>query len=1087
MRFLRSQHQRRQVLLCPLLLAASQTAVAAAAMAAAVGQSVGGISRDFWWWLALGLSGLFVALLMLLLLFSWTRSLAASDAVPASPRHNGCHELGKPNDVRPFDGEPSSPAMIAARRGSHNLDVTHCDAGGAAARVFQHAHHAKGRSDVEMGVAVFDGCAVPPSPVGERPASRRPTTTVTAMLLPGRTQKRAESASTRRLPSDDHRRTAAAVPQRGEPATPPRSLNCFTLPADSGLPKQFQLPALGRLHHCPNGLSEVRPEADVGNTVNSSASWMAAADHHDVERSALGRGAGRASRHLRFEAVPGNFRVTGDTPRDTPAGEGTSRGALASAREGNTAVQPTPNVLPQEASAKLKRCTLPNALRQYYVGVPRVQDALAAAASPVRMPERRSSQAGQCPIERRSKLVPSGSHQTPFTGATTTAVASVAPTSSTSHGGAVLNPLTLTSAPMHTAAGPESGDTASLTDLESFARKRHATDADGVSATGPAARRSSARRESQRFSSHSQSKLRMELFRAGGEGGPAAVRTPVSGAHVDRRPLPQLHSAEERPALQQLMLYAAPAPTCSRPRRHRRDRQLLSQPLARSRASASSSPVALRRASAGCAAAKRSASATVTKGVPQLFFGQRGTSPGRPADAAALSQPTAALANGALNSRSSAAAQRPPIPKTLVGDHLTQAPAPAGVASTLFPSVSSRPRALAAAATANSIPRGKSTTATAAAAGGAPIKPPSQAAAPRRSSLSFSMSGRSPLRCSPGHMRSSSLVTFLDQKDIGVGGGPREGPAAAPLAQDPQLPTPRRGSARSSSLSYASPGAGGYAGAARLGRLSDPLAPAAAAPALAASAPATVEVTAARGHRRLGRPEATAGVEGLQAKSPAASEPSAAATATPPHSVTTATPLELPTDVAARRTPAALAPPASLVALQQGYGAAGESGDAASGESLDGDDGDSTGSEASTIAAGMLPDAPRRQRGWTTTMPSDPTAAVNQQQRQRSAAPAYSAPRQRPSYSFGIQVLRITQPTGEVQESFAPSSVLAQCSPHRDMANIISSDASTTPPQYLLASSGGTALPTPPPFSGPRVAQASGAATAAAAVQVGLR
>ncbi|KAG5507481.1 hypothetical protein JIQ42_07779 [Leishmania sp. Namibia] len=1081
MRFSRAQQQRPRVLLCLLPLLPLRT-TAAAAMTMAVRQTAEGIRHDLWWWLALGLSGFFIVLLMFLLLFSWTCSLAASDSVTASPRHNGRHQLQKQNDVGPFDGETSSPATTATRHGSNDMGDVRCGAGGAAVCFLTHANPAKGRSDVEVRMTVFDGGARLPSQEGERSAPRQVTTAGTTVLVPGYTPKKVTSASSKRSAKHLCRSAAAAVPQHGVPSTAPSYFISSTSPVAVGIPKQLQPSALGRHHNSPAGLNDAALEADVVVAVNSLENLLGAAGSRHAEPSVTARLAGSVALQSTLESVPGGLRAAGDTPRDIPADERTASGAPAMACEGSTTRQPTPAVLPQGASSKLQRSSLPNAVRQYYFGVERVRETAASAASPVLMPQRasheavhappkhRSSMVGRCPVEAQSKPAPYLSHETPFTDARTTAAAAAAPAPSTKHSGTVFNPLTQTSATVRTAAEHESGGPALVTDLCSLPKRLHVA---GAAAMDAQPHPSSACRKTQRVSSLSRSKLRLELFR---EGGSADGRRSVSGAQLDKREIAQKNSTEDRPAQQRLRPHAAPAAalTRSRPRRHRRDRQSLSQPPAHSRDGASTSSVVQRTASASGLAATRSASTTVTKGAPEPFFTKRGASPVRPAGAAAPAHPTTtASANSTRDGRGGAAAHRLPTPKTLPGDHRTQIPVPAVVASSLLSSVSPRQRA-AATAGAASVLQALTTRATTGANGGASIKSPRLAAASRRGTRSFSLRGRSPLRNSPGRMRSSNMVTFVGNDDACVIGGSRDGPTPAPLEQHRQPLKSRERSAKPSSLSYASPSAGDCAGVARLERLSDPLLPTATALPFAAPAPASVDVTVAQGHRSLGPLGATANVGRRQAKSPAPDERSAAATATPTHSVTTATPLEVPTDEAACRIPAALAPPASFITHQEGYGttapaaaaltqaSAEESGDLVSHESSDSDDGDSLNSEASTVAAGMLPGVPRDQRGLATTMPPIPTAASHQQQL-RSAESASSATCPRLSHSFGIQVLRISHPTGVTQESPVPSSALAQRSPHHDAMNTISRYPSKALVQYLLAPHANAALPTRPP------------------------
>ncbi|KAG5487296.1 hypothetical protein LSCM4_07786 [Leishmania orientalis] len=1084
MRCSRAQQQRQRVLLCLLPLFPLRTT--AAAMTMAVRQTAEGIRHDLWWWLALGLSGFFIVLLMFLLLFSWTCSLAASDSVTASPRYNGRHQLQKQNDVGPFDGETSfSPATTATRHGSNDMDDAHCGAGGAAVCFLPHANSAEGRSDVEARMTVFDDGARSPSQEVERPAPRQVTTAGATVLVPGYTPKRVASASSKRSAEHLCRSAAAAVPQQGVPSTAPSYFISSTSPVAVGIPKQLQPSALGRHHNSPGGLNDAALEADVVVAVNSLEKLLAAAERRHAEPSVTARLAGSVALQSTLESVPGGLRAAGDTPRDIPAVECTASGAPAMACEGSTTRQPTSAVLPQGASSKLQQSSLPNAVRQYYFGVERVWETSASAASPVLMPQRasheavhappkhRSSMVGRCPVEAQSKPAPYLSHETLFTDARTTATAAEAPAPSTTHGGAAFNPLTQTSETVRTAAGHESGGPALVTNLCSLPKKLHVAGADGAAAMDAQPHTSPACRGSQRVSALSRSKLRLELFR---EGGSADGRRSVSSAQLAKRAIAQQNSTEDRPARQRLRPHAAPAAalTRSRPRRHRRDRQSLSQPPAYSRDGASTSSVLQRTASASGPAATRSASTTVTKGAPQSFFAKRGTSPVRPAGAAAPAHPTtAASANSARDGRGGAAAQRLPTPTTLPGDHRTQTPAPAVVASSLFSSVSPRQRA-AATAGAASILQPLTTRATTDANGGASIKSPRLAATSCGGTRSFSLRGRSPLRNSPGRMRSSNMVTFVGNDDACVIGGSRDGPTPALFEQLRQPLKSRERSAKPSSLSYASPSAGDCAGVARLERLSDPLLPTAAALPFAAPAPASVDVTVAQGHRSLGPLGATASVEPRQAKSPAADERSAAATATPTHSMTTATPLEVPTDVAACRIPAALAPTASFITHQEGYGAtapaaaalmqaaAEESGDLVSYESSDSDDGDSLNSEASTVAAGMLPGVPRDQRGLATTMPPTPTAASHQQQ-PRSAVSASSATCQRLSHSFGIQVLRISHPNGVAQESPVPSSALAQRSPHHDAMNTISRYPSKALVQYLLDPHGNAALPTRPP------------------------
>ncbi|KAG5485927.1 hypothetical protein CUR178_07521 [Leishmania enriettii] len=1080
-----AQQQRQRVLLCLSPLLPLRTAAAAMTMTMAVRQTAEGIRHDFWWWLALGLSGFFIVLLMFLLLFSWTCSLAASDSVTASLRHNGRHQLQKQNDVGPFDGETSfSPATTATRHGSNDMDDARCGAGGAAVFFVPHTNPSEGRSDVEVRMTVLDGGARSPSQEGERLAPRQATTAETTVLVPGYTPNRVTSTSSKQSADYLCRSAAAAVPQHGVPGTAPSYLISSTSPVAVSIPKQLQPPALGRHHNSPGGLNDAALEADVVVAVNSLENLLAATRRHHAEPSVTARLSGSVALQSTLESVPGGLRAAGDTPRDIPADERTASGAPAMACEGSTARQPTPSVQPQGASSKLQRSSLANAVKQYYFGVERVRETSASAASPVLMPQRasheavhappkhRSSIVGRCPVEAQSKPAPYLSHGTLFTDARTTATSAAAPAPSTRHGGAVFNPLTQTSATVRAAAEHESGDPALVKDLCSLPKRLHAAGADGAAAMDAQPHPSSACRESQRVSSLSRSKLRLELFR---EGGSADGRRSVSGVQLDKRAIAQQNSTEDRPAPQRLRPHAAQAAalTRSRPQRHRRDRQSLSRPPAHSRDGASTSSVVQRTASARGPAATRSASTTKTTGAPQPLFAKRGTSPVRPAGAAALAHPTTpASANSARDGRGGAAAHRLSTPKTLPGDHRTQTPVPAVVASSLLSSVSPRQRAAATAEVA-SVLQGLTTRATTDVNGGASIKSPHLAAASRHGTRSFSLRGRSPVRNSPGRMRSSNMVTFVGNDDACVIGGSRDGPTPAPFEQHRQPLKSRERSAKPSSLSYASPSAGDCAGVARLERLSDPLLPTAAALPSAAPAPASVDVSVAQGYRSLGSLGATASVERRQAKSPAADERSEAATATPTHSMTTATPLEVPKDVAACRISAALAPTASFTTHQEGYGAtasgaaltqasAEESGDRVSQESSDSDDGESLNSEASTIAAGMLPGAPRDQRGLATTMPPTPTAASHQQQLP-SAVSASSATCQRLSHSFGIQVLRISHPNGVVQESPVPSSALAQRSPHYDAMNTISRCPSKALVQYLLAPHGNAALPTRPP------------------------
>lgn len=1004
-------------------------AVGTATVAMAAGEAADVVSHDFWWWLALGFSGFLIVLLMFTLLFSWSRSLDAAASVPASSRHSRRHQLEKQDDVRSFHGETSvSPAKAAMRHASTGMDGTKRGSGEASVSSLRYADHTNRCENVEVMAAAFEGGATPLSHYAEPPAPRAPVTTT--VLLAGHRPQRVTPASSQRSP-DIYFCSAATVAPRAALDAPSPAAN---------LPKQLPSSPRTQQHRRRDNLGEVTSEADADVTVSSSENPLAIAGLHRGGPKLLADLVGGSALHATSGAAAVGGRGGGDTPRDLPLDELTFSGAPVLAWHGEPAPQPTPPVRLQRASSQPQRSSSSDAVKQYYFGFKRSQGAAGAAAPSELMlrrasheaahtpPQRRFSQARRCPVEVQSELAPGPSSEAPLTSAPTTTATAAALTSSTPHDGAVFKPLTLTLPTMRPFAARESGDAASLTDLEP-----------------------------------SPQRLRPELFHVSGEGGgPAAVKAGVCGVQLNRRPVAQLHSIEEKPTRQLLILYAAPASTNSKPRRHWHDRPLSSQPPVRSRSGASQSSAAQRTASAG--------STTVTKGVPQLFFGKRGASPVRPPAVAASSQPTTAMAKGTRSGSGGTAARRPPIAKFLSVDHLTQALAPALVSPSAFSSMS--PRAAAAAAAA-SIARGSSTPAKPTATGGASISPSRWAVAPHRGSFSSSMNGRSPLRNSLRRKRSTSLVTFLDKDGASVGSEPRGVHALPLLAQHLQLSQSCELPAGSPSSFYASPSAGGSSGTAWLERLSDPAAATAATSAHVVPALPNAGVTVAQGHQSLTLPSAAAAGERRREQSPATREPSAASTATPP---------ELLTDVAARRTPAALGPPAFLSTRQGGGGAtaaaalapgpAAESDGIVTQERCDGDDDDSVSSGASTVAAGMLPDAPRGRRGTSTMGPPAPTVASQQQQLDLSAS-AYSDTRQRLSSASEIEVLRITHPTGVVQVSPAPLSALARHPRHYDLTHTASHHPSTASGHRLLAAHSNAALPARSHFSGAQLAQAS--------------
>lgn len=1042
-------------------------------MATAAGETADGISHDFWWWLALGFSGFFIVLLMFTLLFSWSRSLDASASVPASSLHSRRRQE-KQDSVGLFDSATSvSPAMTAVRHASTGMVGTNHGSGEASVSLLQHADHTNRCENTEMMAAALEGGVMPLSHYGEPPAPRPPVTTT--VLLEGHRPKKVTPASSRRSP-DIHFRSAATVSPRAALDTPP---------AAASLPKQPQSSTRAQRHRRPNDLGEVTPEADVDAAVSSLENPLTAAGLHRAGPKLLVDLVGGSTLHSTPGAAAGEGRGGNDTPRDFSLDEPTFSGVPALAWHGKPATQPIPPVPLQRASSQPQRSSSSDAVKQYYFGFKRSQDTAATAACSEFMPrrawheaahapaQRRSSQARRRPVDVESEPAPGASREAPLTNApfTTAAAAALA---LTPHDGAVFKPLTLTLATMCPFAARESGDATSLTELEPSPQRLHVAGEDGAAAAGAAACRSSPC-ELQHVSSLSPRRLRSELFRASGECGPATVKAAVCRAQLDKRPVARLHSTDARPTRQLLILHAAPALANSKLRGHWRDRPLSSQPPVRSRSGASSSSAAQRTASAGSATAERSVSTTVTKGVPQLFFGKRGASPVRPPVAAASSQPTTAAAKGTRSGSGVAAARRPPIAKPLSVDYLTEALTPALVSPSALSSVSPQPAAASAA-------RGSSTPTRFTATGGASVSPSGWAVAPHRGSFSSSMNGRSPLRNSPRRKRSASLVTFLDKDDVRVGSGSRGGHAPPPLAQQVQLPQSCELSAGSPSSFYASLSVSGSGGAARLERLSDPAAGIAATGVDVAPVLRNAGVSVAQGHRSCTLPSAAAAVERRQVQSPATREPSAAAPATPPHSATTATPLELATDVAARRAPAALGPPAFASTRHRGGGAtaaaaltagpAEEGGRVGAEESCDGDDGDSVSSGASTIAAGMLPDAPRCRRGTFAIVPPAPTVA-SQQQQLHSTASGYSDGRQQLFCTSGIEVPRITHPTGVVQESPAPPSTLARDPRHCDLTHTASYYPSTTSSRRLLAAHSNAALPARPHFSGVQVAQAS--------------
>ncbi|GET85941.1 hypothetical protein, unknown function [Leishmania tarentolae] len=1045
-------------------------AVAMATMAAAAGESIEGIHHDLWWWIALVSSGFFTVVLMFMLLFFWSRSLAASASVPASSRHSMCHQLERRDSAGPFDGPISmSLALTAMRHTSTDVDGRRRGSGEASVSSLPYTDHISRYNNDKLMAAVLEGGDSPLPHYGGRPAPRTPVKT--AALLAELTPKKSRLTSPQE-PSNTHSRSAVTVA--------PRTVSAAS-PAVARLPQQRQLSPAERPHRLPNDLGGAMAEADTHAAVRLVENPLAGAGLQEAWSNLLVPQVGGSALHPTSAAAAVEGKGDVQTRGDVPADELTFSGVSALAWDGKAARKPTPQAPPQRGSSS-------NGVKQYYFGFKYSQDTAATATSseliPRRAgretthtpPQRRSSQARQPPVEVHSEPAPDPRREVPLTSAPTTTAAASAHTSSTPPQSAVFQPLALTLMTTPPVSASKSSNAASLTEMAPLLQKRHVTDEDGAAQVGlDACRRSHL--ESHRVSSLSGQRLPQELCRVSGEGDHVTVKAAASGAQLDKCSVAQLRSGEERPTRQLLTPHAGSEPANSKPRRQWRDSPLSSQPPASSRSGVASC-AAQRAASTGSATEKMPAGTTVTKGVPQLFFGKRGASPVRPPAGDVSSQSTTKMPNETRGSSGGTNTRQWPIAKPLSVEHLAQPLQPALVSRSALSCGSPQSRAAAA----DTVTRRSSTPVKVTPTGDACISSPSRAAGAHRGSFNSSMKECSPLCNSPGRKRSSSHVTFLDKDGARAGSETHGGHAPPPLTQQPQLPQPCKLPAGSPSSFYTSPPASGSAGAARLERLPDPVAATPAASADVSPVAPDAGMTIAQGHPSFMLPSATAALERHREENSSTREPSVAATATPPHSAATATPLEIPMDMAGHRAPVVWGPPALLSTRQRGGGTAAaaaltsgvaeESSGTTTQESCDGDDGDSVSSRASTVAAGMLPAAPHGRRGASTMVPPPPTVA-SQQQQLRSTAPAYSDAGRQFSRTSRIEVLRITHPTDVAQESPATFSAVARHSRHHDLMHTASHHPSTKADHHLHAAHSNTALPARSPVSEAQVVQAS--------------
>lgn len=1011
-----------------------------------------GRRHNYWWWLALGLSGFFVLLLLLLLFLSWY-CCARRRGRHRCSRHHGADKqrhLGDEVDG-PSDGAFStSPDMGPTRNGSHDTsDGTHprSDGGAAvAATVSTYRNTAVGvgklgyeleaHADVENGQ---EGSGFQHQQNGRR----------RIVLAGGGGAGRNKRDSPARQVSPPQPTRSSATPVAAWTNTPAAWPPCATAGA-------------------PIAVNPLQP-----------------ASVHQAEEEAVAAEVG-------VEAV-----VTQTTPLAAPADGATAghflstplKDAIVAAHDVVAAGPPSPEVSPVRvvdvpvagAAPSVPTTTVPSSAQRRHQRQQQLAKSptrAAVMAHSITTAERAATSDQPQPTTTTTtssaKQYFFGYQRKPAVArAPTTRPVDVAIATATMQESPDNVPMERQSSPSPRAQPHDGG--AGHTKLSPPSVQAAAEDRSRRSATPPSvmpdnvadasisARPSSATP----YNSHVFSPLRM----TGVEGeGQQAVSEAVGGAalapvHTDRpprhdRPTPMAAAVAPPSLSPPRSPQLAPVATAGvsavdhRPqskkrielfrRGHHNHRQETSP--GRTRGRSGSAPAAHHRpplsSSPATAAATPLSSATVTKGVPQLFFGKRDASPVRP--------PTGNASSRSSSPSAGTRHQRPPRPDSAAvmkhnGQRRTSTPVQLSAVQLTQASLSAL------------LPSGGPTTARdAAAAAAALVGSGGRTSSSRQESPSHYGSvtssqngGNSPSRTSLGRVRTSSKVRFLDQDGVSVnagsaggGGGEMYGQPAGGMGQGgSRQPSPST-TPTSSALKGRPLSVPAAKSVDQLPEL--PPVPATAQVVIEqgrrTAAPTTVQPTAsaiaARQQPVLRTTSTTSPSRhrGVRGRSPpdALTPPSSAATASPletlPGARSTATAAAAP---APTRPPRSPPPPADVpraAAVRAAMPAARVS---ASPARPAGDEVESLGSEASTMPAGMLADRPgERQTPAGAARHPQPSVSPPQQPLFSTVSPHSSARRAPPSdvqlshprHPSGIEVLRITRASGDVHGMFATSS-----------------------------------------------------------------